>query len=168
MNISVIVNYVSMYRAMYCVPSVNICQSAMIFAKDWADHLVKNNVFQHSPFMTFGENIAMHLVPVNYNETYYTLKSIDMWMSESPKYNFSRPGYSDTTGHFTALVWKSTKCIGFAAARSSSGKLMVVMKFYPPGNGNVKMFQSSVLHPSSCTTSSPPKHRILKLFNNLN
>lgn len=33
-------------------------------------------------------------------------------MNEEAAYNYSAPGFSDTTGHFTQVVWNNTKQVG--------------------------------------------------------
>ena len=37
-------------------------------------------------------------------------------------------------GHFTQVVWKNSKNLGIAKARSSSGKIIVVANYEPAGN----------------------------------
>jgi hypothetical protein len=61
----------------------------------------------------------------------------------SALYNYSSPGYSGTTGHFTQLVWKATSQIGCAAVTCPDGSiftgygqnsLYLVCEYYVPGN----------------------------------
>ena len=42
--------------------------------------------------------------------------------------------FISTTGHFTQVIWKASKNLGIAKARSSSGKIIVVANYEPAGN----------------------------------
>ena len=57
-----------------------------------------------------------------------------MWYEEHDKYNYSNPGFSSTTGHFTQIVWQNSKEMGAGKAVSSSGAQFVVARYQPPGN----------------------------------
>ena len=61
-------------------------------------------------------------------------KVTDMWYEEHDKYNYSNPGFSSTTGHFTQIVWQNSKEMGAGKAVSSSGAQFVVARYQPPGN----------------------------------
>lgn len=43
-------------------------------------------------------------------------KMFDMWYRERNLYNYASGGFSASTGHFTALVWKSTRNLGCGVA----------------------------------------------------
>ena len=59
----------------------------------------------------------------------------DMWYNEVDLYNYDQPGFSLKTGHFTQLVWKSSKNLGAGVAYSSDHtKLYVVARYSPRGN----------------------------------
>lgn len=38
------------------------------------------------------------------------------------------------SGHFTQVVWKGTKEVGFGHAKSNSGSVFVVANYFPAGN----------------------------------
>jgi len=44
------------------------------------------------------------------------------------------PSYSVRSGHFTQLVWKSSREVGIGRSQSRDGKCFVVANFYPAGN----------------------------------
>lgn len=48
----------------------------------------------------YGENLAQG------QSTWET--AITAWYDEEALYDFGNPGYSESTGHFTQLIWKST------------------------------------------------------------
>ena len=53
---------------------------------------------------------------------------------ERKLYNFRTPGYSESTGHFTQIVWKGSKKVGIGLAKSKNGMYYGVASYYPPGN----------------------------------
>uniref|UniRef100_A0A3Q2ZV33 GLI pathogenesis-related 2, like n=1 Tax=Kryptolebias marmoratus TaxID=37003 RepID=A0A3Q2ZV33_KRYMA len=58
----------------------------------------------------------------------------------------------DQSGHFTAMVWKSSKKLGVGKASASDGSSFVVARYFPAGNiTNKGHFENNVL---SAKTSS--------------
>lgn len=49
-------------------------------------------------------------------------------------------------GHFTQLVWKSTKSMGIAMVKGKSGRIVIVANYNPPGN-IMGQFMDNVLKP---------------------
>lgn len=60
--------------------------------------------------------------------------AVDSWYSEVSKHHFGTEPRSMGTGHFTQVVWKASREVGVACARSASGKVLVVANYDPPGN----------------------------------
>ncbi|MEV0368154.1 CAP family protein [Nocardia fusca] len=62
------------------------------------------------------------------------------WMNEGSKYNYSNPGLSAGTRHFTQVVWKSTTQVTAAIADCPAGTIydqpskFIVARYTPPGN----------------------------------
>ncbi|GAA6037818.1 hypothetical protein JCM8097_005054 [Rhodosporidiobolus ruineniae] len=116
-------------------------------ALTWA----KNCRFEHGggEELGAGENISAYTGGTN------VTWGIDMWVEEDTLYDYSNPGYSDATGHFTQMVWKSTEQVGCAEVYCPSFYVnnawqdnwwFTVCEYYPPGNivgGNY--FQENVL-----------------------
>lgn len=87
-------------------------------AQQWAD----NCNFQHSNGGD-GENLAMG---------YATFESaIQDWYNEVSQYNYGNPGFSEGTGHFTQIVWKSTTALGCGW---NAGCKLYVCRYSPAGN----------------------------------
>lgn len=88
-----------------------------------------------------GENLAMHSDTNLLKNTNIATK---MWYDEvtNPGYNFSSPGFSSGTGHFTQVVWKASTELGCGI----SG-VYVVCRYCNEG-GNMTMpgwFEKNVL-----------------------
>ncbi|CAG8953039.1 hypothetical protein HYFRA_00003232 [Hymenoscyphus fraxineus] len=82
-----------------------------------------------------GENIAAAYKNV--------VESVDAWGLERTNYNYSKPGFSEATGHFTQLVWKESREVGCARVECPPTNRppnplvpawYVVCQYYPPGN----------------------------------
>eukprot|EP00795_Rhopilema_esculentum_P014681 gene14681-5774_t len=61
-------------------------------------------------------------------------KATEMWYDEIKDYNFSKPGFSSGTGHFTQVVWVDSIELGVGKATAPNGMQFVVARYYPPGN----------------------------------
>ena len=59
------------------------------------------------------------------------------WYEEIKDYNYSkikRRIIGPPIGHYTQMVWKTTKQVGIAHAISKKGSVYVVARYYPAGN----------------------------------
>ncbi|SCU89149.1 LAFA_0E16380g1_1 [Lachancea sp. 'fantastica'] len=72
------------------------------YAQNYADKYDCSGSLTHSGG-PYGENLACGYSPEG---------SIEAWYDEIKSYDFSNPGYSESTGHFTQVVWKSTSQVG--------------------------------------------------------
>jgi hypothetical protein len=59
--------------------------------------------------------------------------AVDAWYNEVKLYEFFNPGWNTATGHFTALVWRSTTKLGCAINTACSWPTYVC-QYGPPGN----------------------------------
>ena len=57
-------------------------------------------------------------------------------------HDFNRD-FQAKSGHFTQLIWKDSKEVGFGLAKSKKGNLFVVAQYYPAGNV-AKQFKKNV------------------------
>ncbi|XP_056123435.1 uncharacterized protein glipr2 isoform X4 [Rhinichthys klamathensis goyatoka] len=72
-------------------------------------------------------------------------EAVESWYSEIKDYNFSRPGFTSKTGHFTQVVWKDTKELGVGLA-TDGNTTFVVGQYLPAGNiSNAGYFERNVL-----------------------
>ncbi|KAI8980249.1 CAP domain-containing protein [Pilobolus umbonatus] len=87
------------HRAKHHSPALVWNTTMATYAQKW----VNKCKFAHSNG-PYGENLAMGYP--NWPS------AVNGWYNEVSKYNFDKPGYKDTTGHFTQVVWKGTREIG--------------------------------------------------------
>lgn len=116
-------------RTQHGAPSLKWNSKLAAEAQSWAEDLASRNCIQPSSSNDYGENIAYMS-----GGQLTGRKVTDMWYEEHDKYSFRNPGFSSTTGHFTQIVWQSSKEMGAGKAVSSSGAQFVVARYQPPGN----------------------------------
>jgi uncharacterized protein YkwD len=133
------------YRRKHGAPDVKHNLELSRVAQNWARNIASRNAMQHSNCnwdgKRIGENIAMWGGMSPENSGAYATK---MWYDEIKDYNFSRPGFSSGTGHFTQVVWRGSTEVGFGIARSGNGSFYVVGNYYPAGNFSGQ-YQQNVL-----------------------
>jgi len=129
--------------------------------------------------MEYGENLA-------YFRGYGTdimvlLKlAVDSWYNEISSYDFSKPGFSSATGHFTCLVWAASTNYAIAISiNTTSGAADIVFNTSPPGN--IEGEYKNNVFPVSSPVPAPPtpipvpeptpisnRDVVLKIINDLN
>ena len=129
------------YRQLHGVPDFQISDEIADNAQRWADYLASTERFKHSP-TNLGENLAMYLNDSEDDDKFFD-KAVNSWYSEIDLYDFNNPGFSISTGHFTQVIWKSSKMIGSGIARSSR-YVYIVTQYSPSGNYR-NQFQDNVL-----------------------
>jgi|UPI000685D80B hypothetical protein len=114
-------------------------------AQEWADTLIKNN----PPIIVHREDLQQRGLGENIYEGWATNvpidqsagKAMEFWASEEPWYNYTKntceapPDRS--CGHYTQVVWSSTRWLGCGrATRKIDNKEYViwVCNYKPPGN----------------------------------
>uniref|UniRef100_A0A0K0F4V3 CAP domain-containing protein (inferred by orthology to a human protein) n=1 Tax=Strongyloides venezuelensis TaxID=75913 RepID=A0A0K0F4V3_STRVS len=114
------------YRVLHQVGKVVVNSTIQAGAQEWADYLAFTYKGLKHSSSGFGENLA-------YASSSIANTAVKMWYDEVKYYNFSAPGFSSATGHFTQLVWKNSKQVGFGITESK-GIVYVVCRYSPPGN----------------------------------
>ncbi|CAJ0950811.1 unnamed protein product, partial [Ranitomeya imitator] len=138
------------YRKLHGSPPLQLSRDLCKSAQKWADHLLSIQTLQHSG-SKLGENL------------YYKSSSkpkdlaghepVDSWYSEIENYDFSKPGFSSNTGHFTQVVWKDSKEVGFGLAMDGKKVYFLVAQYSPAGNiTNPGYYERNVL---PCATTLP-------------
>lgn len=119
------------YRSRHGSPPMRLNRQLCNFAAQWARHLLAMGRMQHRPHNRYGENLYMKWGSGNIHVG--GREPVTSWYNEIHHYNFNRPGFSMSTGHFTQLVWASSRHLGVAIAERR-GKVFVVANYSPPGN----------------------------------
>eukprot|EP00121_Abeoforma_whisleri_P011648 Awhi_evm1s10750 len=135
-----IINKHNQIRSQYCADTIEWDNDLALEAQQWANHCPSIHSPQASDDkicgavrcnqVTSGENVAWG---------YSTWDQVvDAWYSQVQSYDFNNPGFSDTTGHFTQLVWAASAKIGCAATVGCPGiNIAYVCKYSPAGNVNI-------------------------------
>ncbi|MEA5468113.1 pathogenesis-related family 1 protein [Spirulina sp. 06S082] len=100
------------------------------YAQEWANKLLRENKFEHRQNSPYGENLAsasgQQLSPE---------RVVNMWGDEVKDYNYNNNSCKPNKmcGHYTQVVWNSTREVGCAVARNSDREVWVC-NYNPPGN----------------------------------
>lgn len=115
-------------RAGLGLPPLEWSDGLASVAQQWADTLLARGAFQHRPDSSYGENLfeisGARATPADV---------VGVWVSESRDYDPRTNACRGTCGHYTQVVWRSTRRVGCAAARGR-GREIWVCNYDPPGN----------------------------------
>lgn len=129
-------------RAQHCAPPLRWSKKLARAAQRWADELARRDcAFEHSR-TRYGENLAAGTAGTLGPE-----RVVDLWFREREDYDFGRGRFSMATGHFTQLVWRSTRLLGCGKS-TCNGLDIWVCNYDPPGNVEGR-FRAEV-KPASC------------------
>ncbi|XP_018569850.1 uncharacterized protein LOC108909884 isoform X3 [Anoplophora glabripennis] len=120
------------YRRKHGVPPLRLNKEMCRLSQDWANHLIKKNVLQHSNNREYGENLFC-IQSTNPNFSISGKEVVDNWYEEIKCHKFGVEPSSLSSGHFTQVVWKDSKELGVAFAKTG-GKIVVVANYSPAGN----------------------------------
>jgi len=124
-------------RALHHAPLLVWDQQLAQYAQAHARHCV----FKHSA-LPYGENLAAGFPSLT--------AAIQFWYSEHKHYSYQKSVYQHEAGHFTQLVWVSTKKLGCASVacngKHSTPGNYLVCEYSPAGNVlNAGYFKTNVL-----------------------
>ncbi|XP_069039377.1 GLI pathogenesis-related 2 isoform X2 [Lepisosteus oculatus] len=147
-------------RRLHAAPPLRLDPALCRQAQEWADRLLSLRVLQHSD-TGLGENI-WHKWSSNRAEASGE-EAVESWYGEIKDYDFSRPGFSTNTGHFTQVVWRDSQELGIAKATDGKGMAFVVARYQPAGNiTNAGYFEKNVLPPGAKPPEAASKGAGLK------
>lgn len=78
-----------------------------------------------------GENIYW-----GSGQTWTPMDAVSAWADEEKYYDYSRNrcAQGEMCGHYTQIVWKTTRKVGCARVVCDSGDVFITCNYYPPGN----------------------------------
>ena len=147
-----LVNLHNTLRKKHKSPSLTKSAEVAKFAQKATDYCAKLGTLEHTyhtyKSTTIGQNLYLAAWPPSADDV------INSWYyNEEPHYDYAKGKSKDgeVTGHFTAMVWKSTKEVGCAY---TTGKWQtydgyyVACEYYPLGN-TAGEYTKNVVKPSS-------------------
>jgi len=97
-------------------------------AQEWANTLIANGDFAHRTKSPYGEN----LYEIRGGSS-SAAEVVSSWADESRDYDYASNRCRSMCGHYTQIVWATTKSVGCAVARGQ-GREVWVCNYDPPGN----------------------------------
>ncbi len=115
-------------RARVGVPPLVWSPALSAVAQDWANNLLATHRFAHSASHRYGENL-------------YTISGgsassaqvVNLWADEARGYDIRTDRCFGVCGHYTQIVWRTTRAVGCAVA-SDAYRQVWVCEYDPPGN----------------------------------
>ena len=119
------------YREKHHSPPLVLNKELCKIASDYAQKLLQNNAISYSFGKFKGNDMGENIFMCQGSEATGEMATND-WYNEVKNYNFKKDFQKDT-GHFTQIIWKDTKEVGFGVANRGN-TYYVVANYYPPGN----------------------------------
>lgn len=102
-------------------------------AQQYANQMARTGRIAHSDNKFMDQDLGENVYSFDFRDPSMTGKKItNDWYNEIYGYKFMGPQYG--TGHFTQLIWKSSKEVGFGIALSNNGRAYFVANYFPCGN----------------------------------
>ncbi|MBT8494865.1 MAG: CAP family protein [Deltaproteobacteria bacterium] len=131
-------------RAQHCAAPLRWSPTIAAYAQQWANKLRDSGCrFDHRQPNQYGENLAAYGPPGSSDGRSVTT----MWVKERQLYDWNNPGFSMKTGHFTQVVWGTTREVGCGTAICNGMELWVCN--YAPA-GNVRGEYPRMVKPQGC------------------
>lgn len=118
-------------RAKHSAPPLTLNPAISRYAQEWANNLAARNTMQHRTSGKYGENLYACFGKVDVTGE----EAVRSWYNEIKDYRFgqSNPSNFSQVGHFTQVVWKSSRELGVGIAKNGKN-VYVVCNYDPPGN----------------------------------
>ena len=133
------------YRKKHHAEPLKLNKELCKIAENYSNHLAKIDRLLHSDNTFHGDNLGENIYCCGGMDP-TGQKVTDSWYSEIKQYNYDDDTWKNGTGHFTQIIWKETKEVGFGKSTNQKGKTFVVGNYYPAGNV-IGYFKYNVLRP---------------------
>ncbi len=122
------------YRKKAGVQPLQWSNKIAAYSQEWANYLQRNNrcYMKHRKgrfkVEKYGENLAW--ASGKKLNSYFVVKQ---WYDEVKYYNYQKNSCRSVCGHYTQVMWKTSKFVGCAIARCQNSEVWVC-NYDPPGN----------------------------------
>ena len=120
------------YREKHRSQNLDLKLDLCEIAQKYAEKCANTDTIEHCCDLYNGEVIGQNIEIIDYNK-FDIDKICKKWYNEKEKYDIASNKYKGDTRHFTQLIWRDTKYIGFGLT-NNNGKIYFVATYYPAGN----------------------------------
>ena len=136
---------------MHDVPKLAWNEEIAKFSQNWCDRIRDNKRFEHSLERGYGENIGYLNTESQEDREAAAGKIVTTWYDEISLYDYTAPGSSARTLHFTQIVWKTSTQLGCGISFGTKGihnykVTWVCCNYSPAGNFN-NQYEENVPRP---------------------
>jgi len=116
------------YRSRVGDPPLTWSDDLATRAQEWATTLIEEGTYAPRRDGRFGENL-FEISGGSANP----MQVVSAWASEAANYNHATNGCTARCGHYTQVVWRSTRLVGCGVARNANREVWVC-DYAPHGN----------------------------------
>ena len=109
--------------------NLDLCE----IAQKYAEQCSETNTIDHYCNLYNNEIIGQNIEVVENSQLNYS-DICKKWYHEKDQYDFALNKFNSKARHFTQLIWRDSKYVGFGYSTSDDGKMYFVAYYYPAGN----------------------------------
>lgn len=118
------------YRNLHQVGTLAWNSNIALTMQQWIEqcmfgHDQNNKLYGENLYALYGQDTISH--------DQHMINAVNAWYNEISMYNFANQGFTEQTGHLTAMIWKASNEIG-CFVKSCQGFVYVGCRYYPAGN----------------------------------